>query len=261
MILRATQLADAADRVRMDAGQYVFWSLLALLAALAASPFVLHFTLPKPLQPPETKDAPGYAQYLTQVLAEMQRNPQLAGTTLATPEDIETAMRVLSAKVDKSALNAASATFVSTAMMQNGRLDGLLVLAAQFRLVLQITAFYHMRPKLRQVMYVYSNVGAAVLIASSIDDIDFAEIASPIVTAAAPALAGGVRVSRDCRACSSTAWPAALPTRSSPLGWRCSPSTIARPWCSPKVPRSARARRSPRSPCWGWSRGTAVHVW
>ena len=101
-------------------------------------------------------------------------------------------MRVLSDKVDKAALNAASATFVSTALMQNGRLDGLLVLAAQFRLVWQITALYHRRPTLRQGLYVYSNVGGAVLIASSIDDIDFAEIASPIVTAAAPALAGGV---------------------------------------------------------------------
>ena len=192
VVATLVQLADAADRVRMGAGQYVFWSLLAVLAALAASPFVLYFRLPKPLQPPETREEPVYSEYLTQVLAEMRRNPHLAGTTLAAPEDIDTAMRVLSDKVDKAALNAASATFVSTALMQNGRLDALLVLAAQFRLVWQITAIYHMRPTLRQVLYVYSNVGAAVLIASSIDDIDFAEIASPIVTAAAPALAGGV---------------------------------------------------------------------
>ena len=70
VVATLVQLADAADRVRMGAGQYVFWSLLAVLAALAASPFVLYFRLPKPLQPPETRDEPGYSQYLTQVLAE-----------------------------------------------------------------------------------------------------------------------------------------------------------------------------------------------
>ena len=49
-----------------------------------------------------------------------------------------------------------------------------------------------MRPSPRQALYVYSNVGAAVLLSTSIEDIDFSELASPIVAGVAPALAASV---------------------------------------------------------------------
>lgn len=187
-----TQLADVADRVYAGSGQVVFWLLLSIFSALAITPVVMYLKLPKPINPPETMEEPVFSQYRAWLLLELQRNPHLAGVQLASIEDIPNALEILSRKANTLIKNSASAIFVSTALMQNGRLDGLLMLATQLRLVWQVAALYHRRPSPRQILYMYSNVGAAMLIAGSIDEVDFAELASPIVASAAPSLAGAV---------------------------------------------------------------------
>ncbi|RQO53451.1 hypothetical protein DBR47_23800 [Paucibacter sp. KBW04] len=184
-----SQLANAADRVAMGAGQYVFWSLLALFAGLAATPLLLYFRLPKPLIPPASQQEPAYGLYLQRVLASLQRNPLLQGQVLRDAHDIAPALEHLGKLADEAALKAASGTFVSTALMQNGRLDGLIVLALQLRLVWRLMCIYQLRPSPRQALYIYANVGGALLVASSIEDVDFAEITTPLLSAAAPSLA------------------------------------------------------------------------
>lgn len=192
VVATISQLADAVDRAYLGAGQYVFWILLAAFAGLAMAPVVLYLSLPKPLNPPANTADPLYERYQAQLVNELGRNPLLADFPVAGPDGIPAALEVLGQKADRAALEAASGTFVSTALMQNGRLDGLLVLAAQVRMVWQISLIYHLRPTPRQVLYVYSNVGAAVLVATSVDDVDFAELAAPIVSAAVPSAAGVV---------------------------------------------------------------------
>lgn len=187
-----SQLANVADRVAMGAGHYVFWSLLAVFAGLAATPVLLYFRLPKPLTPPASLDEPAYGQYQQRLLASLQRNPQLQGQVLRDAHDIPPALERLGKLADEAALKAASGTFVSTALMQNGRLDGLIVLALQVRLVWRVMSLYQLRPSPRQALYIYSNVGAALLVASSIEDVDFAEITTPLLSAAAPSLADHV---------------------------------------------------------------------
>ena len=82
--------------------------------------------------------------------------------------------------------------FISTAVMQNGRLDGLLVLVSQLRLVWRIASIYHGRPSPRQMLQLYANVGGNVLIADNFQEIDFAEIATPIVASIFPSIKGGI---------------------------------------------------------------------
>jgi len=41
------QIADAADRIHLGAGQSVFWVLITVFLITAASPFYLYFKLPK----------------------------------------------------------------------------------------------------------------------------------------------------------------------------------------------------------------------
>ncbi|ALT78799.1 hypothetical protein [Paucibacter sp. KCTC 42545] len=187
-----SQLANAADRIYSGAGQYLFWALTALFAGLAATPCLLYLRLPKPLIPPADRSEPAFSIYQADLLVALRRNPLLAGSPLNTPDDLPAALSLLNAKADEEALQAASATFVSTALMQNGRLDGLLVLLNQLRLVYRLMAVYHVRPSPRQALYVYGNVGAAILIASSIEDIDFSELATPMISAAAPGLAANL---------------------------------------------------------------------
>jgi hypothetical protein len=192
IVATLAQVADAADRVHVGAGQVVFWALLAVFAALVAAPLMMIARLPKARRPPATRDEPAYSAYLAQVCADLRRNRHLAGLTLDTPTDLELALHKLGAEADRAALAAASTVFVGTALMQNGRLDGLVVLAAQVRVVWRILSIYNTRPTPAQVAYIYANVSASVLAAGAVDDIDFAELGSPIVTAVAPALAASV---------------------------------------------------------------------
>ncbi|MDI4634707.1 hypothetical protein J7U46_16725 [Pelomonas sp. V22] len=187
-----TQLAAAADRVADGSGTYVFWSLSLLMSGLAASPWVMYFSLRRPVPRPREGDEPAIAAYRAQTLRQLQLNPRLADKPPTDFDQIPGAMDELGRLADDLALRAASNTFIGTAMMQNGRLDGLVVLASQMRLIWHVLALYNTRPTVRQVLDVYANVGTSLVISSGIEDVDFAELASPIVTAAAPSLAGAV---------------------------------------------------------------------
>ena len=122
----------------------------------------------------------------------MVGNPRLLGVELESNEQIPLALAKLGAEADKIVMDSASAVFVSTAVMQNGRLDGLLVLAGQMRMLWRIAAVYYLRPSPRQMLYLYSNVGTNVLIADNIQSIDFAELATPIVVSIFPSMKGAI---------------------------------------------------------------------
>lgn len=192
IIASVTQLADAADRIYLGSGQAVFWGFLTALALLLVTPLVLFYRLPKPLIPPAEPTDPGFEEYLSELRHHLKRNPRLAGMALNSREDIEEAMAKLSGEADEVIRDTASTVFVSTAVMQNGRLDGLIVLATQIRMVWRIASIYYQRPTPRQVLYLYSNVGAATLIADSIQEIEFSELATPLVTAIIPSLKGAI---------------------------------------------------------------------
>lgn len=192
LVATLAQIADAADRIHAGAGQTVFWSLLVVLVGLVVAPLLMIARLPKARVPPSSGDAAAAAAYLAQLRADLRRNPLLAGASFETDADVAAALDRLGEEADRTALAAASAVFVSTALMQNGRLDGLVVLATQVRLVWRILSIYNTRTTPSQLAYVYGNVGAAVLVAGAVEDIDFAELASPIVTAVAPAFVAGV---------------------------------------------------------------------
>ena len=93
---------------------------------------------------------------------------------------------------DKVVQDTANNVFVGTAVMQNGRLDGLIVLVAQLRMVWQIAKIYYQRPSPRQMLYLYSNVGTTVFLADSIQQINFMELAAPLVASVIPSLKGAI---------------------------------------------------------------------
>jgi hypothetical protein len=76
----------------------------------------------------------------------------------------------------------AAKVFVSTAISQNGRLDALMVLAAQTRMVWHVAHIYNQRPPLREMVQLYANVGATVFVAAEIEDLDISEQIEPLIT-------------------------------------------------------------------------------
>jgi hypothetical protein len=182
LVASITQLADAADRVYQGMGQPVFWVLMAMFLFFLISPFYLYFKLPKALIPPAETTGPKHDEYLAQVRKRLSSNIRLKDVPVDSHSDIEAAMVILSKGADKVIREIAGAVFVSTAIMQNGRLDGLITLVTQVRMVWRIACVYQQRPSPRQMVYLYSNVGANALLAESIDDIDLSEIIAPMLS-------------------------------------------------------------------------------
>lgn len=191
-VASAVQLAAAADRIYLGLGQLTFWMLITGFALLTVTPFVLYFQLPQPLIPPLDTASPQYLEYLTNLRGRLQQNPRLQGVSVNTIEDIPSALAKLSMDADAIVRDTAGTVFVGTAVMQNGRLDALIVLTTQIRMVWRIASIYQQRPSPRQLFYLYSNVGATALLADSIEEIQFTELATPLVAAVIPSLKGAI---------------------------------------------------------------------
>jgi len=86
----------------------------------------------------------------------------------------------------------ASTVFLSTALMQNGRLDGLIVLFTQIQMVGRIARIYVQRPSPRELLRLYANVGGTAFVASSLESLDLGEMVAPLAVSVVPALKSGI---------------------------------------------------------------------
>lgn len=184
------QLGAVAERVWPGTGLWVFFGLLALSLCLLGYVLWQLMRLPRSVQPPtDAAKLPAYQAWLQTHLAQ-HPDPQVS--QLAHNGDVAAALAQLQQQARELTSQTAAGVFISTALIQNGRLDGLVLLASQVRLVWRIAQLYRLRPTPRQLWYLYGNVAGSVLVTSSLEELDFAEIVGPIVGAAAPAMASAV---------------------------------------------------------------------
>lgn len=158
-----------------------------LLYSLAfVLPLFLLLRLPEPLRPPQTDDPEAQELYLRRLSHRLRRNPHLSGFEgdLATRTGVEAALMRLDTDANTIIKDSAATVFVSTAVSQNGRLDAVLVLLSQLRLVWRIAHLYRERPNLRELMGLYNNVFVAALLANQLEDLDINERIEPIVRSA-----------------------------------------------------------------------------
>jgi hypothetical protein len=118
------------------------------------------------------------------------RNSRLRGLSLNTQADISAAVQVLDKQAHDAVASAASAVFLSTAMLQSGRLDVLVVLAAQTRLIWQVAHIYYQRPSLRDFVQLYANVASTPFIAAGIEDVDVDVLVSTVFGSTVAAIPG-----------------------------------------------------------------------
>ncbi|MDR0225575.1 MAG: YcjF family protein [Burkholderiaceae bacterium] len=190
LVATFTQLAQAADRIHAGAGQPLFWTLLVLAAALLLYPLWLLLRLPRAMRPPaDPAQMPAYRAWLQ---AHLAAHPLPAVQEPARQGDPDAALAALGVEAERMARETAAGVFVGTALIQNGRLDGLVVLGSQLRLVWRMAALYRLRPTPRQLWFLYSNVAGSLLVSGSLEELDYAEVVAPVISAAAPALAGAV---------------------------------------------------------------------
>lgn len=177
------QFAQFARSLHPVAGDVVSIGLVALAGATVITPIVIIVRLPKALVPPVESDHAAVEVYQNQLRQRLSTNPNLSANPidLSGETGLKTALQLLDARADQLTRQAASTTFVSTAISQNGRLDAMMVLATQTRLVWQIAQLYQQRPHWRELLNLYSNVAVTALLVSEIEDLDISEQIEPIV--------------------------------------------------------------------------------
>lgn len=160
----------------------VLWTLVTVYAVCFLGPAVYFATLPRPLVPPAGGAPDELPRYLARLAARLRRNRALSGLEVSdTRESLEAAVKVLDRAADRVITREASLVFVSTALSQSGRLDALFVLVVQGRLIWKLARLYRQRPALRELLYLYGNVGATIFAAESLEDLDLAEVVEPMI--------------------------------------------------------------------------------
>jgi len=192
IIAGVTSLISLADRMHPVAGTIVFWAV-----CLAAGFFALYFAiayarLPAALVPPEEDSGPKHDAYFQVLRIRLAANPRTRDLPLVTKEEIEKAVGHLSAQADLVVRRTASTVFLSTALMQNGRLDGLIVLFTQIQMVGRIARIYVQRPSPRELVRLYANVAGTAFVASGLESLDLGEMVAPLAVSVVPALKGGI---------------------------------------------------------------------
>ena len=192
IIAGVTSLISLAERIHPIAGTIVFWSVCLAAGFFALYCAVAYARLPAALIPPEEESGPTYDAYLQALRIRLAVNPRTRGKPLATEEEIENAVGHLSAEADSIVRSTASTVFLSTALMQNGRLDGLIVLFTQIRMVGRIARIYVQRPSPRELARLYANVAGTAFVASGLESLDLGEMVAPLAVSVVPALKGGI---------------------------------------------------------------------
>lgn len=184
------QIVQSARAVNAAFGDGVMWALIFTYCILLATPFVLWFRLPKRMPPPEVNEGLAYDQFLLDFKKRLARHPRLRGLPMDSVEDIETALQSLDRHADDVVTSTASAVFLSTAVLQSGRLDVLVVFAAQTRLIWQVAHVYYQRPSLHDFVQLYANVASTAFIAAGIEDIDVDVLVGTIFGSTVAAIPG-----------------------------------------------------------------------
>ncbi|HEY4257031.1 MAG TPA: DUF697 domain-containing protein [Candidatus Udaeobacter sp.] len=192
IVAGAASLISLADRIHPVAGTIVFWSVCLAAGFFALYCVIAYARLPAALIPPEETSGSKHEAYLQALRARLATNPRTRDLALTTAEEIEAAVRQLSNEADKVVRRTASTVFLSTALMQNGRLDGLVVLFTQIQMVNRVARIYVQRPSPRELMRLYANVAGTALIASGLESLDLGEMIAPLATSVVPAIKGGI---------------------------------------------------------------------
>ena len=150
--------------------------------------------MPRPLVPPASESGPEFDDHLKRLGERLAANPriQLASIRPVDRRGIDDALRLLDDDATTIVKQMATTVFLTTAVSQSGRLDALLVLAAQSRMVWRVAHLYYQRPSVREMVYLYANVAATSFVAGELDDLELHQMIQPVVAGTLGAVGGAI---------------------------------------------------------------------
>ncbi|HPB79397.1 MAG TPA: DUF697 domain-containing protein, partial [Sedimentibacter sp.] len=154
----------------------IFFVIFGLAAAVYIVLLLSRFE--KPLEIPSEENPEEYKQYILKLKNRLKKNKFLNKSQYVWDDskpDIESVNDAL-IKIDQEAQKiikgSAAGVFTTTAVSQNGSLDGIFVFVVSMKLIWKISTLYNQRPAMRDLLKLYTNVFATVLAARQIDDLD-----------------------------------------------------------------------------------------
>jgi hypothetical protein len=178
------QVAQAhafAAAINPALGLVVLWSLILVFTCLFAAPVILYYRLPTPLEHPKNESET--AIYVQKVGRRLAKNRLLATAKLDYSKEVgvQQALGVLHVKADEIIQRTAKSVFLTTSISQNGKLDALMVLITNTKMVWEVAHVYYQRPAPRDLISLYANVGTVTFLATQIEDIDLTEQLEPVI--------------------------------------------------------------------------------
>ena len=193
---QTVQIVNFMNSINPTLGKITLVVLIALFASLLMMPLVGFLRYNKGMEIPENEDSQEFRDYLKQTQKSMLRNKYLKEENFQfdpekdLKEEITRAYGLLDEKARTAIKEKATGVFLTTAISQNGVLDGFFVLGAFTKMVWELASLYETRPSLNRMMALYGNVAATVLMARGVEDLDLLdEQIEPLV---ASVLGGGM---------------------------------------------------------------------
>jgi hypothetical protein len=187
---QTAQIVQSARTINARFGDGVMWGLVFLYSGLLLAPVVLWFRVPRRKTPPASPEGPEYEEFMCDFRKRLSRNARLRGVSLTSAEEVDAAICRLDKHADDVVTSTASAIFLSTAVLQSGRLDVIVVLAAQTRMIWRVAHVYYQRPSLRDFVHLYANVASTAFIAAGIEDVDVDVLVATIFGSTVAAIPG-----------------------------------------------------------------------
>lgn len=133
LINQSTQFILLVSTINPLLGQISGVVVVLAFVAIIGVPIVSILRFPKHLVPPKDTGSEQYLSYRKEIQRRLSGNKRITKQKIsfAGPKGIEEAFDFLNSKADAKIKETASAVFLTTAISQNGKLDGLMVLIGQ----------------------------------------------------------------------------------------------------------------------------------
>jgi Domain of unknown function (DUF697) len=194
VINQTAGVVQLAREVDPALGRATLWALLIAYGGLIGIPVVILVRMPRPLAPPAGESGPEFDDHLKRLGERLAVNSRVRRAAIRPidRQSVEDALCVLDRDADAIVKQMATTVFLTTAVSQSGRLDALLVLAAQSRMVWRVAHLYYQRPSVRDVFHLYANVAATSFVAGELDDLELHQMIQPVIAGTVGAVGGAV---------------------------------------------------------------------
>jgi hypothetical protein len=194
VVNQTAQVVELAKQAHPTLGTATLWVMVATYSGLIVVPIVIVLRMPRALTPPATESGPEFEAHLTALGRRLDSNPRVPIPLGPSParRDVEDALRILDVEANSVVKQMATTVFLTTAVSQSGRLDALLVLMAQSRMIWRVAHLYYQRPSVREMAHLYTNVAATAFVAGELDDIELHQMIQPVVAASLGTVGGAI---------------------------------------------------------------------